>query len=167
MNFPDCAGWTPLHVAAQAKRPYICYMLLRRGADISMQTIRKTTAVDLSKDQRVFRVMRIASRTSEIEKGAQEFLDSLEDEEKQREKRAKSSSMDTKVSDIKEVLNQPKNVELIEQQQEQQSSVLPIKVLKKPSLQRSAAPKLHSSKEVADGPFSNPRLSGASHQQHP
>ena len=43
VNFPDCAGWTPLHVAVQANRPYICYLLLQNGADLSMQNIRKET----------------------------------------------------------------------------------------------------------------------------
>lgn len=47
VNLCDCAGWTPLHVAAYANRPYICYLLLINGADMSIETRDKKSAFDL------------------------------------------------------------------------------------------------------------------------
>ncbi len=47
INLCDCAGWTPLHVAAYANRPYVCYLLMSQGADLSIETRDRKAPWDL------------------------------------------------------------------------------------------------------------------------
>jgi len=169
INFPDCAGWTPLHVAVMAKRPYICYLLLKNGADLRMQNIRKQTPCDLINDLRITRVFRLSSLPENDEF---EFISSIEDEEIERERKAKfvGECKNCVILD-KESYNKEKYVE----QLMNRSLERPMKLLKKASLQRSSLPKLLTESQTKDenyknesiSPFSNFKPIAVIQKQHP
>lgn len=79
-----------MHVAVQSGRPYICYLLLQHGANLTMQNMRKETPADLTADKKILRAMQIIP----VENGGQEltkdFIDELEKEEAEKDKYAVS-----------------------------------------------------------------------------
>ncbi len=160
-NFPDCAGWTPLHVAVQARRPYVCYILLRHRADVSIQNMKKVTALDLIQDQRIYRAVRVATRASVLDKDVQEFLQQIEEEEKERERSAKWSQ---------EASIEKKCVasSLDKESQRYAEQTRAAKTLKRPAIQRAAPPELDAEGRRTDtAPFLSTKPISTVHMQHP
>lgn len=50
VDITDADGWTPLHVASFFKRPIICHLLLKKGANPLIPNKDNKTAFDLAKD---------------------------------------------------------------------------------------------------------------------
>lgn len=47
----DMAGWTPLHIAANENKHFICHILLRRGASPDIKNRENKSPKDLVKDE--------------------------------------------------------------------------------------------------------------------
>eukprot|EP01022_Parablepharisma_sp_SALTPOND_P034031 TRINITY_DN90324_c0_g1_i1.p3 TRINITY_DN90324_c0_g1~~TRINITY_DN90324_c0_g1_i1.p3 ORF type:complete len:137 (+),score=15.87 TRINITY_DN90324_c0_g1_i1:652-1062(+) len=130
-----------------------------------MQTIRKATPVDLAEDPRILKVIRIASRLSELEIDAQDFISEVEEEEKERERRAKLLvDMGDKRKGSLTGDNEGKE-KYVEQLMNHTNH--PMKLLKKASLQRSAVTKIEETGISRGMLFGGLRPVSVSHQQHP
>jgi len=125
INFPDCAGWTPLHVAVQSERPYICYLLLKNGASLTMQNMRKETPADLTTNRIILRAMQVVPKGNGGQELTKDFLEELEKEEIERDNYL---ALDKKSCQKRMSMTATHKKVKIEQER---------KSLKKPALQRS------------------------------
>jgi len=68
IDIADIAGWTPLHIAAFYQRPYICHILLKKGAYPYYSSRNGETPWDLVKDKNTEEIFFVHFDRAELRK---------------------------------------------------------------------------------------------------